>query len=478
MFILTILVNFSVIPIYLNFMSLDEFGLVVTIQGVIVLLSLTDLGMSAFATQKLSDKEFFNSYNAIVFIDTVQLFQYLLGAIMGLMGFLFYCFFEDIISVNDEYLKSAKTYFIFAWAGVVLRVFYSVNNSILASQHHLSFINFLSGMYFILATIFNVFFLNIGYGIEMFGASFLLSSLFILIILVLKVYNETQVVTIIPTKFNWDYVRNGFSYTLKFQLLKISHISKMNLFTVLLNNFAGQVIVAKYNITNKIPQLIPGFYSKIVLNLFPSMSSWFSSGDPAKFTIYYKRIFIISLELTVYMVMGVYYLNYSFIDLWVGADKFIDYSVFYIIVINMFMMLVTSFTGLVIQSSGKFSKLPVISVLEVLFFVILSTILFKLYGVFGFFVGYILSILPAFLYSMFLVSEILNTNLFFWVFESFKGSVLVVAIGGGLFEVYSGFFVNSLYGFISVIILYALIVIYKLYRSYKESESDDVLQSC
>ena len=59
----------------------------------------------------------------------------------------------------------------------------------------------------------------------------------------------------------------------------MAQVSKTSLFTVLLSNYAGQTLVAQYNITNKVPALIPGFISRIIMNLFPSISAHFENEE-------------------------------------------------------------------------------------------------------------------------------------------------------------------------------------------------------
>jgi len=277
LFILTILIGFATIPIYLNFITLDELGIYFTMQGIIAVISLADIGLPMYSLKKLSNKNFFNSDELMLYLSSAQIFQYILGCILLILGLIVYYYLNSIIKVNFEYLQSAKNLFLYSWFSIVITVLFGLNASILRSRHELSLVNISIFLILFFSTLLNMVWLYLGHGIEMFGISLLVSTTIVEIYFIYSVYSKHGINILMPTVYQSKYIKDGWDYIKKFQLIRISQASKTSLFTVLLSSYAGHSIVAQYNITNKIPQMIPAFISKIIINIFPSLSELFET---------------------------------------------------------------------------------------------------------------------------------------------------------------------------------------------------------
>ncbi len=426
-FVLTTLISFVIIPVYLNFISLEEFGIYIAIQGIIAVISLADIGMPMYSVKKMSSDNFFNSEELVPFLNSAQIFQYLLGIVLLFLGLIVSAYIGRILDLEMNYINISHNLFIFFWISVVVGVFCGLNHAILRSRHELRYMNIAVFMILVLSSLFNIILLYLNYALLSFGISILLSTFIVNIFIAFKVYKNYKINLFIPKEFHKNYIVDGWQYIKQFQLLRIAQVSKTSLFTVLLSNYGGQILVAQYNITNKIPGLIPGFISKIVMNLFPSISAHFENDERENLIPYFEKVFKLGVFTTLFCLYALFSLNETFISLWVGADRFIGFEIFIFILLNFLFIMLTSFTGIIIHSSGEFRKTPLFALIEVIVFVSLSYLFYKLIGINGFFIGYLFSMTIGLFYSFHLVDIILNINIYKWVMDGLKWFLLLLA---------------------------------------------------
>ncbi|MBT5491120.1 lipopolysaccharide biosynthesis protein [bacterium] len=465
-FILNILIGFLAIPLYLKFISLEELGLYFSILGLVSVIGLANIGLGMYTEKKISNDNLFYSNDIDLFLSTIQIFQYLLGVVLLGIGFYISYYVADILGLNIHKAEISQQLFMYLWISLVLKVLFVLHHSILRSRHNLVFMNM--SLFFIssLTIAFNIIFLYYGYGLQSFGIASITAIIIVNIIIMYKVFINYNLFTMLPTIFIKKYLIEGLNYIKQFQLLAISQISKTSLFTVLLSNYGGQTIVAQYNLTNKIPQMVPLFLSKLVINFFPSLSSHFELNELDKVRNIFKKIFSIGISAIIFFTFSIYFLNELFIELWVGSDKFIGSDIFILILINFIILALISFTGIILQTSGEFKKLPIISILEVLIFIVLSYILFNIYGLIGFFIGYILSMSIGLIYSFFVINRILDINVFEWMYTVIKSSIPLVFLMFIVNTIATNLIDSSLIKFITIFVIFISLFIIKYKKEY------------
>lgn len=465
-FILTVAINFSIIPIYLKFITMEELGIYFSIQGIIAVISLADIGLSMYSVKKLSHDSFFTSSELVPYLHSVQIFQYILGMALLFLGSMISPYIYRILNIDLKYSMIVQSLFFYSWISVIVTICFGINYAILQSRHKLILANTaLFGIFFI-SCVLNIYFLYQGYGIDSLGISLLISTVVVSLFISHKVYMEYKILLMFPVTFKMRYIQDGWQYVRQFQLLRIAQIAKTSLFTVLLSYYGGQAIVAQYNISNKLPQLIPAFISKIIMNFFPSLSALFTSGKKEEIRSFYQKIFTLGIITTLFALYGIYSLNELFVDLWVGEGKFIDNNLFVYILLSFIVFSMISFTGIIIHSSGEFNKMPLLSFLEVVIFLVLSSILFHFYGLVGFFIGYVFSIAIGLIYSLKIISEMLSANILLWIWVSLKQAFpsFIILIALNLFFTY---IVESLFIRFIMILAIDMIVYVLLIRKYK-----------
>ena len=424
-FILTVSIGFAVVPLYLSYISIVEYGIYVAVQAIVAVVSLADIGLTLYLTKKLSNDKLFKSKNVKTALSSAQIFQYSLAVLLLLLGVLISAFTSKILNVDSDFAIETNLLFLFAWFSVIVSVVFGLNHAILKSRHELQFMNYAIFMILVLSSGLNIVFLHQGFSIKWMGLSLFLSTLIVNLFILFSVYKKYDIFILKIAFFDKHFVKDGWQYVKQFQILRIAQVSKTSLFTILLSSYAGQTLVAQYNVTNKVPGIVPAFISKVVMNFFPRFSSYLERGKIDELQNEYKVIFRYSIFVTVFVGLAIWLANPSFVFMWVGQEIFIDNQIFLVMIITMAVMLLTSFTGLIIQASGDFQLMPHFSMLEVIVFLILSYVLFQLNGVIGFFIGFAISSSIGLLYSFVLVSKIIRMNIFKWLKADYLRLLLV-----------------------------------------------------
>jgi len=408
-FILTILLGFITIPIYLVYLSMEEFGLFIAVQSTIALLALADIGMGTYVVKKLSNNDYYEKHFKS-FLSTMQIFQYLIGLLLLAIGLAIYPIIANILNANAMYSREVNLLFLLSWLSIVVKTWAGLNQAVLRAKHHLAYINIITFTIFLSTVILNIVFLYLGYGLIGLGASLLITTLIANIVMLVKIKKEHQIIFIIPTTYKKIYLLDGWNYVKKLQLLKISQVSKTSMFSILFTNYAGASILAQYNITNKMPLMFPALMSKLSINFFTRFSSLYEQRKINVLRKEYEQLFIFGIKSTIFILLSLLLLNKSFISVWVGEGIFIGNYIFIIMLLNIAVLLLISFTGLIIQISGEFYKMPIMSILEIILLWISTYIFYKYLGTIGIVFALLFSSLPTMVYSLYVVKIILNLN--------------------------------------------------------------------
>ena len=164
------------------------------------------------------------------------------------------------------------------------------------------------------------------------------------------------------------------------------------------------------------------------MNWFPSMASHFENGEPEKVVPYFEKIFKIGIFTIAFFAYLLFSLNETFIDVWIGSHSFVGIEIFFFILLNFVVMTLISFTGIIIQASGEFQKMSLLSFIELFTFLVSSYILFYQFGIIGFFVGYILSSMIGLSYSLLLINKILSINILKFITDGTKVLLILFSL--------------------------------------------------
>mgnify|MGYP006432452493 CR=1 FL=1 len=99
-------------------------------------------------------------------------------------------------------------------------------------------------------------------------------------------------------------------------------------------------------------------------------------------------------------------------------------------------------------------------------FVFFAYILFNIYGLIGFFIGYILSMSIGLIYSFFVINRILDINVFEWMYTVIKSSIPLVFLMFIVNTIATNLIDSSLIKFITIFVIYISLFIIKYKKEY------------
>lgn len=435
--IIAVVVGFVVVPYYFDYISKVEFGVWLVISGVVALFTMADLGTDQYLTTiTVNDDKFYGDTYAD-YISSILFIKIIVAIIITTIAIVTYVFLTSIVDIDIMYQKEAKFAFILSSSQLVLGVFFSTISTILYARHHYSLINSFTTVFAIATSLGTVYLLSLDFGIASFPLALLASTLVqytILFIYLLKKYPN------IKLKIKGFYFidkKEIIGYTTTFQVLKWVHTLRIQYITIVINNLIGPVFVTKYNLSNKIPILIPSYAIKIVHPFFPTISNLFHKGKIKEVEDILFKISKILFRLAIFFGISIFVLNESFVSLWIGNDKFVGVDVMLWIVLYMMIYMAMGAFGIIIYASKKFEKWTTWSIVEIILAVVLSYLLSFNYGLTGVVAGFVLSstITQIYLFSIVLKQLDIKKNIFLkeMLLYAIPYNILPLIVGVGLF---------------------------------------------
>ena len=388
--IIVTIVGFVVVPFYFNYISNEEFGLWVAIAGISAMITMVDLGTDQYLTTVTASDEKFYAPNYGDYLTSLLLIKTIVSFLFGVIGVIMYIFLTQLLDVELMYIVDAKISFLIGIVILVLSGYFSTISTILYARHHYSLINSFIAISAISSSLGTVGLLHFGFGIVSFPLALLTTTILqhcILFIYMLKNYPHIRLKI---KNFHFVDKKEIIGYTTTFQILRWVHTLRTQYITIAINNLIGPLYVAQYNLTNKIPQMSLGYASKIVNPFFPNIADLFYKGEIMKIQEIFIRISKVLFRIGLFFSIAVYYLNESFVTLWLGYDKFAGNPTMIWLTIFMFLNISLGAFGVVIFASRKFEKWTMWSIIDIVIAVTLSYLLFKFFGLVGVVAGIVI----------------------------------------------------------------------------------------
>ncbi|HAU8253654.1 TPA: hypothetical protein I7148_20530 [Vibrio vulnificus] len=385
LFIVSTIISLSTIPYYIYSLGVDGFGLYLSYQSVITILSATDIGLGVYLTHRLT--AVVDSKKKIIVISKrTQFLQSIVVLIMFLVGF----FVLTVLSIRGASWDSI-IFVSFSLFALLVSTFFSLNKSVLRTYNHLNPIHYCIFINGGLAPLLGCIALYFGYGLPAIGIAIFISSCLSIGYLVIITKKLIGFCIIIPLPYHKAYLKRSFEYVKNFQMLKFCTVAKASALNVILLNLANASFVAKFNVMNKVPSMFNMLISRLLLNYFAKISMLYNSKRHRELQDEYENLLALALSLGFFMVISILTLNEKFVNIWVGDDMFMSGVSKYLILLIMFTMIINATTGLFIQSTGEFRRSSLVSLFELAVFFALSTTLGYIYNgegvIFSFFVS-------------------------------------------------------------------------------------------
>jgi len=383
-----------VVPFFFDYITKVEFGVWLAVSGVVALITMADLGVDQYLTTVTSNDDKFYSSSYADYISSALLIKIVVALIITVIATAAYFLLTQMLDIEVMHQESAKLTFVVSVLTLVLGIFFSTISTILYARHHYTLVNAFTSLFAVIASLSTLLLLSAGYGMASFPLALLFSLVIRHVILFLYLVKKYPSIKLRIKSFNFINRREFIGYATSFQVLKWVHTLRTQYIAIAINNLAGPIYLTQYNLTNRLPQTIPQYAAKIVNPFFPSISDLFHKKDFEEITIFFFKMTKILFRVAILSGALIFITGETFIDLWVGGDKFAGSWVMFWIVVYMVLHIALGFFGVIIFSSKRFEKWVHWSIFEVALAILLSYILNIWFGFSGIVSGVVIASLP------------------------------------------------------------------------------------
>lgn len=408
--LVSIIVSFVVVPFFFRYITKEEYGIWLAINGVIAMVGLVEIGVDTYLTTKIADTTVFYSEKITGIISNAFVVKAVIAGLFLLIGVVVYNYLPSFVS-GFSITRGAYLAYMIAMTGIISGIFMSTITTVLTGRNHLSLVNSFSVFFSTAASILSVILLSLNVGLASFPLSALMCSTVNYLILLIMMRRKYPHIRLNFKTISFAYIKDLFNYTKSFQLLRILYVIRTQYIVLVITKLVGPAGVTQYNITNRIPQMIPAYVSRGATAIFPSLAEFFAEGNLEKVRGIYLRMSKVILRMAFLSGILVYFCNEPFIALWVGKDKFAGSTISLLLILYMAVSIVMSSIGTIVYAKGEFRKWPLLSVVEVTAAIILSYVFYRYFGFVGIVSGFLFSSLITSLYLYVLVNHILKVNM-------------------------------------------------------------------
>lgn len=454
--VMTIGIGFLVIPIYLRFLTADEYGLWLSIYALTMLIGAIDSGTDQYLIVTAANTESFENNKILDSIFLVFIIKIAILVCISIASYVVYKFLGSLIKFNPNLISTVSTLYLLAIFNLFIVTIGSSIPAILLARQHFSLVNTATSMFSIFSSIGTVFFLYSGFGIYSLPIAIVLFSFIQFIYLFLQLQKKYPNLHICIKPINVNLLKEVLRYSFSFHMVRCVYgIFRVQYIFIAMGAILGPAYVASFNITNLLPKALSSNSMKLVTPFFPSLAELFMQGDLEKVKNIFFRVNKVLIRISIFIIIMLYFFNHRFVALWVGNDLYSGDAVMDLILVYTLLYIPMGAFGIVVYASKKFGSWPFWLGVEILITVSLSLVFGPAYGAEGIVASFIIGAVISQAYLFFLVKkelgfsckEYVNSigSYFFWPnFLTLIGAIIfsiafdvddwssLVAITGGL----------------------------------------------
>lgn len=425
-------IAFILPPYTISKIGVSGYGLFALISVVNQYTNFINLGLSTSLVRFIAKAEVKKDYTAISeYLATSLVIYLLLSIAFGVIIFLFrYFIVIKILNINEN-IEVAVFLISVAVVTIVINMISGLFNSIMVGLQRIDITNIIIFFNSIFSAILVFIVLESGYGIKGLAIRTLILSFISLIV------NIIIIKYLIPIKINPFLFRKArfqemFSYSINLQLSTLIYGWIEPVSKILISNLFSVSYVAYYEIAIKFIKRITILIRQSIDPIFPAASELYEKygldkiEKLRKFTS--KYLFIIITTLFVVLVITIP----DFIHLWLGAEMQIVSPTILILLVGISMSLLATPSWALLNGTGHSRETLFVQIQTVIINVIGIIIFSKLFGFFGFCIGYSLSEIYGFfaiqyyyrkrfgqklkMYEFFKNKKVILWNIIFFIF--------------------------------------------------------------
>jgi O-antigen/teichoic acid export membrane protein len=412
-----------VVPLFFNYISKEQYGNWLAVNGLVALITAVDMGTDQYlATIVADDKKFYSPEIGHIVFSTL-IIKLVIASLIAGVGFILYVFISRLLVIEPSILASAKNAYLISLLVLVCNLFAGTISTLLYGRHHFSLVNGLASASAVMASLGTIIFLALGFNISAFPLA-LLCSVFIQYSIqftfLVKRYPHVQIKL---KDFRFQNKKEMINYSVSFQILRWVHTLRSQYVVIAINNLISPSAAALYNLTNRLPQMVPLFASKITSPFFPSFAEFFANERIDLVASRFLKVSKLLFRFSLFFAILTFVVTKSFVTLWVGSSSFAGMSVLFLLSLSAFIFAAMGAFGIVIFASKKFEKWTFFSVIEIICAISLSYGLSFYFGLIGLIAGFVLASMITPIYLSKIVFKQLKLSFF-----DFSKSVLVYAL--------------------------------------------------
>jgi len=421
--IISIIVGFMAIPYFFDYISKEQYGLWLAINGLVALISVVDIGTDQYLTTVVADDSKFYSFEIGNYILSTLVIKFLIASIFMGVGLIIYIFISYILVINSSDINISRNTYVLALLTLVFTLFMGTISTILYARQHFTLINTLTSVVGVITSFGTIFLLSLNFNIAAFPSAILIASIFQFSILFIFLVINYPHINLNLTKFKFINKYEMIQYATSFQILKWIHILRTQYIIIAINNLVGPSSAALYTLTYRLPQMVIVFASKIAIPFFPAFSEYFANEKIEIAANIFIKINLFLFRFALFGAIVCFVVTKSFVSLWVGTINFAGNNTLLLLCFYVFIIASMGVFGIIIYSSKKFEKWTYVSFVEVICAITLSYVLsFKL-GLFGLVAGFVFASIISQLYLFKIVLNQLKIPINYFIKKIFLYSV-------------------------------------------------------
>lgn len=361
------LLSLALIPFYLRFISLTDYGYWLVISSIIGWIGLADFGIG-FAVTRFFIKALNTPGKDETHVNQVantSLFLFSVISVLFLVaGIALSAFFQQWFHIGDKVFRVFFIAFLVSLINSTITIPFAIFSGILEAKQKIALnrniqtisllVQFLSSIGFML-----YFKSIVGLAISLLAGTVVSSC-----ILFIYAQKETAL------RFSRNHIskkllKELFTFGGYFQVGRTANIIATSTDNLFIASYLDAARVPVYNFTSKLPVLFCNtIASKIPLSMFSGLSQLFDQGNEILFKRSFQKLFAFIVRLAFFAGIMILFVNEKFVDLWVGKNNFGGFYLNLIFVYWVFFETIMRGTGIVIQIYGNLRMWAVSSVIE------------------------------------------------------------------------------------------------------------------
>ena len=313
-----------VIPLYLDLTSQELYGLWLALGAILAWIKIGDMGLGLALTKRsveALEKDDYKLLSRLIYGTILSTLFF--GAIVSGAGYFLDNLIINIFSISDYASESFRDTFYLLLIIAFIRPGLGSFSSIINAKQHIAFLHIKNTSITLLSILINIGLLLLDFGILSFAYGLLFEALATPIVDIIYLKRIDKKIALLPLKTSLSDIKSLLSFGLPYQALKIANLVATNTDNIVIAAFLGASSVTVYVFTGKLAFLLAVFLVSILPSvLFPGISQLFVNNEIEKIKHLYLKLSDFSIRLGVFSGICYFYINESFINIWVGPENF------------------------------------------------------------------------------------------------------------------------------------------------------------